>query len=370
MRSHRLPWLLLFLFLVFSTPLGAVKAQPAAAPRLDSPGDVIDAVNGLRVSHGLPPYTMSSILMGTAQGQADYMASIGSVTHTGPGGVSTTNRLLNAGYPLAGDLSLGGFRSENIVGSPGMTAQEAVNAWTGDDPHLHTMLSADLQEIGAGVAEADGVTYYVIDCARPTTSGLPQAYKPGVEAEFNSGDEIIVPVSIGTPDARGQRVSRGPARAEPVGDRNRLRCSHRGPSEAERPWYKHCVAEGRQAVGEKCSHAHACPADLAGDSYRGGGNTHITPNLGAIHGDRAVYHNPHSHNLLELDRVRRRGCRHCAGGAGRGRGGRLDGPRKINLRARFWIRSLHRKRGMVEALSARILLKFHVASRPNFRENP
>ncbi len=168
-----------------------------------SAGDVIDAVNALRSQHGLPSYTVNSILMGTAQGQADYMASTGTITHAGPGGISVTQRLLNAGYPLAGDLSLGGFRSENIVGSPGMTPQEAVNSWTGDDIHLHTMLSPDLQEIGAGVAEADGVLYYVIDCARPTTSGEPQDYTPGAEAGYSGGDDIIVPVKMSTPNAKG-----------------------------------------------------------------------------------------------------------------------------------------------------------------------
>ena len=141
--------------------------------------------------------------MGTAQGQADYMASTGTITHTGAGGVSVTQRLLAAGYPLAGDLSLGGFRSENIVGSPGMTPEQAVEAWTGDAPHLNTMLSGDLQEIGAGVAQADGVNYYVIDCARPLGAGEIAAYTPGVEAQFSGGQDIIVPVAMSTPDVQG-----------------------------------------------------------------------------------------------------------------------------------------------------------------------
>ncbi len=176
----------------------SISPRPAASAQ-----DLIDAVNSLRSSHGLPPYNVSSILMGTAQGQADFMASTGTIQHTGPGGVSVTQRLLNAGYPLAGDLSLGGFRSENIVGSPGMTPQDAVNAWTGDDPHLHTMLSPDLTEIGAGVAESDGVNYYVIDCARPLGAGEMPAYTPGAEAAFSGGEDIIVPVAMSTPDAKG-----------------------------------------------------------------------------------------------------------------------------------------------------------------------
>src|SRR5512135_3200095 len=113
-------------------------AAPKRAVPSNMPSDaagVIEGVNSLRIAHGLPPYAVNSILMGTAQAQAEYMASIGTWSHTGPGGSTVTERLLAAGYPLAGDLSLGGFRSENIVGSYGMTADEAVNAWTGDAPH-------------------------------------------------------------------------------------------------------------------------------------------------------------------------------------------------------------------------------------------
>jgi uncharacterized protein YkwD len=184
-------------------PSYSVAARPFAPSPLQSASGVIAAVNALRAAHGLPAYSVNSILMGTAQGQAEYMASTGTITHTGRGGASVTQRLLAAGYPLAGDLSLGGFRSENIVGSPGMTPEEAVSSWTGDDLHLHTMLSTDLQEIGAGVAEADGVMYYVIDCARPTGSGVPQGYTPGVESGFSGGDDIIIPVKMSTPNPQG-----------------------------------------------------------------------------------------------------------------------------------------------------------------------
>jgi len=184
----------------------SLAESPPRLPASDASA-VIDAVNSLRLERGLPAYTVNSILMGTAQGQADYMASIGSWSHTGPGGSTVTQRLLAAGYPLAGDLSLGGFRSENVVASTGMTAADAVFSWTGDNVHLHTMLSMDLQEIGAGVSERDGVYYYVIDCARPTTSGAPQAYTPGAESAYSEGmNEIIVPVSLSTPNAKGEII--------------------------------------------------------------------------------------------------------------------------------------------------------------------
>jgi uncharacterized protein YkwD/LysM repeat protein len=209
MRLRPVLWGAVWLVLAAVLPGGRVAArlpQSSSYSQNLSPADVIDAVNSLRSAHGLPPYTVSSILMGTAQGQADFMAQTGTIQHTGPGGSTVTQRLLAAGYPLAGDLSLGGFRSENIVGGYGMTAQDAVNAWTGDAPHLNTMLSPDLQEIGAGVAESDGMTYYVIDCARPTSGGVPVAYTPGAEANLSGGNDIIIPVKLATPNANGDII--------------------------------------------------------------------------------------------------------------------------------------------------------------------
>ncbi len=196
-------WVGLCLLLAISfAPDATVIARTSRA----SASDVIEAVNSLRTAHGLPAYSVNSILMGTAQGQADYMASIGAATHTGPGGSTVTQRLLAAGYPLAGDLSLGGFRSENVVMGSGMTPAGAVSLWTGDSLHLHTMLSADLQEIGAGVSEKDGMVYYVIDCARPTSSGVPQAYTPGAEGQLSGADDVIVPVVVSTPNEEGDII--------------------------------------------------------------------------------------------------------------------------------------------------------------------
>ena len=151
--------------LIAFLPNKVVSAQPVAMSNLQSSAyDLIAEVNALRASNGLQAYTVNSILMGTAQAQADYMAAIGSVTHSGPGGIQLTQRLLSAGYPLAGDLSLGGFRAENITGG-NKTAAQAVQEWTDDTLHTNTMLSPNLTEIGAGVARVGDRYYMVIDCA-------------------------------------------------------------------------------------------------------------------------------------------------------------------------------------------------------------
>ena len=194
---------LLFFLAAGLQPVKAAHAQPA--PQV-SASDLIAEVNALRISNGLPTYTVSAILMQTAQGQADYMAATGSITHSGPGGISLTQRLLNAGYPLAGDLSLGGFRAENITGGSNKTAAQAVQEWTGDAPHLNTMLSPNLQEIGAGVAKVGSMVYLVIDCARPTTGGQVPAYTPAA-GESAPGtfapSDFMVPVVTNTPDQDG-----------------------------------------------------------------------------------------------------------------------------------------------------------------------
>jgi LysM repeat protein len=146
--------------------------------------------------------------MSTAQAQADFLAATGSMTHSGPGGIGLTARLLAAGYPLAGDLSLGGFRAENITGGEeSMPAEAAVDQWTGDALHLNTMVSPSLTEIGAGVAISNGRVYYVIDAARPTTAGDPPVVATSVAGGSplpeNLSPEIIIPVSVSTPNADG-----------------------------------------------------------------------------------------------------------------------------------------------------------------------
>jgi uncharacterized protein YkwD/LysM repeat protein len=153
---------------------------------VEDPYTMIAEVNALRDAKGEFQYEISPILMQTAQAQANYMASIGSITHLGPGGITTTNRLLAAGYPLAGDLSLGGIRSENIVAGPGMTVAEAITYWQGDDTHYSTMTSPNYTQIGAGIATSGEDVYFVIDCARhigATTPYLTNTPEPTIEGE-------------------------------------------------------------------------------------------------------------------------------------------------------------------------------------------
>ncbi len=178
---------LVILVLTLASLLNPARAAPARAdssprPRLATAYELIDAVNRYRGQNGLAAYATSSILIGTAQNQAEFMASTGTVTHTGPGGISFPDRLKAAGYNFV-------FRSENVIsGSPDATGWDLVNSpsWA-DSLHQHTMLSPDLCEIGAGVSISGGRAYYVIDCSCPSgssgtggTTPVPGATSSGI----------------------------------------------------------------------------------------------------------------------------------------------------------------------------------------------
>jgi LysM repeat protein len=176
-KNTHLAWGIAIILIVFSISPIHAEAESHLAPHFSSPGELVDAVNALRASHGLAPYQANPILMSIAQAQAEYLLSIGTISHTGPGGSRPFERALEAGYPVAGDLSQGGFFSENVTAGVGQTAEDAVEIWTGDAAHMNTMLSGTLQDVGAGVGVNGNTYYYVLD-AGVSTGGTPVAYTP------------------------------------------------------------------------------------------------------------------------------------------------------------------------------------------------
>jgi hypothetical protein len=187
-------------FALINTPVeaGGLFTSPSNLLKVDTdPYSLINEVNTLRAEYGLPAYSINPILMAVAQQHAVYM-SVAGVTHFGPGGSSPWQRGLSAGYPLAGDLTLGGFYSENITAGNNKSVQDAVREWQGDAPHLNTILSPNLSEIGAGVAVVGDYVYYVIDCAQPTMSRQPQDFTPAPGVSTPIGKTAISPIIINT----------------------------------------------------------------------------------------------------------------------------------------------------------------------------
>jgi LysM repeat protein/uncharacterized protein YkwD len=170
---------LLLLALGFGFNGGRARAsslwQESGTP---SAGDLIEAVNALRLANGLNALNAHPILMQVAQAQADALAATGgSIGHSRPSGLSIEEQLILLGYPLSGDLSLGGYRSENwAAGRPGSSANDIIQLWLGDAPHTNTMLAEYRSDIGAGIAAGtEGQIYFVIDTALQTTSGQQQS---------------------------------------------------------------------------------------------------------------------------------------------------------------------------------------------------
>ncbi len=139
-------------FLTAATRLSPSTNDASRAAQL------IAEVNALRASNGLPPYSADPILMSVAARQNDWRVSAGVTTHTGPDGSTPKQRAAAGGY--GGGATI--FISENIADGTGLSPAEAVQWWTGDAPHLNTMLGANYVNVGAGAAESGGVWRYTL----------------------------------------------------------------------------------------------------------------------------------------------------------------------------------------------------------------
>ena len=146
-----------------SLPLPQDEFSTPTLPSPPSPADIINAVNNLRLSHGLNPLSSHPVLMQVAAEQASALAaSEGSIGHQHPCGMTLGQQLLTMGFPLWGDLSLDGYRSENWVAAS--TTEDAISFWLSDDEHTNTMLSQYRSDIGAAVAVSNQI-YVVLETA-------------------------------------------------------------------------------------------------------------------------------------------------------------------------------------------------------------
>jgi len=151
------------------TPTATIEVKPL------TPADLLGAINTLRLNNGLNPLGVHPVLMQVAQAEANGIAS-GAPGHWRPAGLTLGQWLLSLGYPLSGDLSQDGYRSENwFYVSNSTTVDEIIGAWQGDAEHRETMFSEFRSDIGAGIAtSADGEVVAVLETALQTRSGLMQ----------------------------------------------------------------------------------------------------------------------------------------------------------------------------------------------------
>ena len=186
------------LCLTFLTLMG-VNARALAAQNRDAYA-LIDAVNRLRAANGLPAYQVNGTLMSIARTHSAYQASVGAVTHSGPGGTRPRDRAAAAGYGGGAQF----FISENIAGGTDLSVQTVISWWQGDAPHLNTMLGPNYRDAGAGVATAGNYVYYTLDVAYTVGGGAPPA--PGTDPTSTPAPVAALPVQVAAPARDGSII--------------------------------------------------------------------------------------------------------------------------------------------------------------------
>lgn len=177
--------------------LGQAIEPSQAAPAADRASQLIDAVNQFRAGYGMDPLTVDPILMLVSQRQNDYSISIGQSTHYGPDGSRPRDQAIAAGYGGGSTV----FVSQNIVMGTGLTPEEAVQIWTGDDPHLNTMIGQYYRDVGAAAGEKDGMVYYTL-----MTGYVAGGYSAGSTVPVEQPPQPVYvppPIVISTPRADG-----------------------------------------------------------------------------------------------------------------------------------------------------------------------
>jgi LysM repeat protein len=163
--------------------------------------ELIIAMNTLRVSYGLPALIEDPIVNAVAQSTAATMAANSMSWHIG----DVRGRLASAGYGNGGTV----WATENFAtSSSGMGIDQIMAVWA-DPDHMRPAVESAYCNIGAGVATANGKTYYVLQAAYISGQecGSTSSTGSGVSASGTGVSvvpQIIIPVKIATPDADGK----------------------------------------------------------------------------------------------------------------------------------------------------------------------
>jgi len=177
-------------------------AKPAEPLRYDfsevSAGDLISAMNTLRVSYGLQPLIEDPIIDAVAQSTAQTMADNLLSWHIG----DVSGRLAAAGYGGGSKV----WATENFAIGYGASIDEIMVMWS-DESHMLPAVTPAYCNIGAGTAQAsNGSTYYILQAAYVSGQSCGSYTSPGGPVESGGGYGIIIPVTKATPDATGKIV--------------------------------------------------------------------------------------------------------------------------------------------------------------------
>jgi len=191
--------LIMFGIGAFYRPQTVRADQVHPAPSQVSAYELIIAMNTLRVSYGLPALVEDPIVDAVAQSTAATMAANNMSWHIG----NVRGRIAAAGYGNGGTV----WATENFaVSSGGMGIDQIMSVWS-DPDHMRPAVEPAYCNIGAGVATANGKTYYILQAAYVSGQACGSVSSssggtPGTGAILVP--QIIIPVKIATPDAEGK----------------------------------------------------------------------------------------------------------------------------------------------------------------------
>lgn len=170
---YRILFPLLFLTISLFPSIWA-GAQPWQFSPNYAAEDMIEKVNVLRESNGLEPYVQDQILTSIAQAHAVYVSGTGVLTNFDDTGKRPYQRALDAGYVVAGDLSVGGLLTQVIYSGSSVSEDQVIAAWQANAADSVALLSPDYEDIGVGIAAANGITYYVLVAAKEGEAATAQ----------------------------------------------------------------------------------------------------------------------------------------------------------------------------------------------------
>jgi uncharacterized protein YkwD len=134
---------------VFSWTSAVAQPRGEAAEQ-----QLFQAINRERAASGLPPLKWDEALATAARQHAEAMAAQRSISHGFPGEPSLPSRAARAGARFS-------WLSENVAAGP--NAENISEQWMESPNHRANLLDADMDTIGAGAAERNGVVFAVAD---------------------------------------------------------------------------------------------------------------------------------------------------------------------------------------------------------------
>jgi LysM repeat protein len=198
--------------LLIFTILCAALALPARDVHADSTvttGDMINLMNGLRTgTFGLPALVESAALDSCAQWTAETMAAIQADNHLAFLGYSGATERCSSSFGFGGGKTV--FVTENWAMHTSMTLSILAGYWS-DSAHMLPATDPQYTYVGAGIASANGKTYYVLQAGSgdgetaPTSEVNGGGTSEGSATPVGTADnsQYMQPVITSTPSADG-----------------------------------------------------------------------------------------------------------------------------------------------------------------------